>query len=62
MPVWCVCTPAHMYVVLEDQTREVVWSQPVKCLEYVRTKRESFLLRFCGGQALGGAGTRLAAG
>lgn len=51
-----------MYVVLEDQTREVVWSQPVKCLEYVRTKREIFLLRFCGGQALGGAGTRLAAG
>lgn len=64
MTVWsvCVCICPHMYVVLEDQTREVVWSQAVKCLERVRTKREIFLLRFGGDQALGGAGTRLAAG
>ena len=64
MTVWsvCVCICPRMYVVLEDQTREVVWSQAVKCLERVRTKREIFLLRFGGDQALGGAGTRLAAG
>ena len=56
----CVCP--YMYVVLEDQTREAVWSQAVKGLECVRTKREIFFLKFGGGQALGGAGTRLTAG
>lgn len=58
----CVCVCPYMYVVLEDQTREAVWSQAVKGLEYVRTKREIFFLKFGGGQALGGAGTRLTAG
>lgn len=57
-----MCVRPHMYVVLEDQTREVVWSQALKGLECVRTKREIFLLKFSGGQALGGVGTRLAAG